>query len=639
MTNTHASRFFTRLVLEQLEDRSVPNASYHPLAAGDFFQDWSDTGRITADHNWDAVPSVIGYRGDGLTGSVGIDPRTVTAFAGAGGPVVHVLANRTDPDSLTTGGVAEFHLADPAVALQGSATARAPFLLFHLDTTAMTGVWLYLELRDLDGSDDDAQSQVAIQYRVGETGEFRNLPDGYVEDVSVPGQAGLVTPMFVILPPDAENQPRVQLRVLTTDAAGSDEWVGIDTFYVSGTPGKTTSEHLRVAVYNVTSTGGTPRAGLGEILQAIGEETVGGRARPMDVLALQEVQRQATTTQAVVNILNGIYGPGVYARGTMDGATTGGGTQGLVYNTQTLQLLGEARIGTASTSGQPRQALRYHLRPVGTDGSADFFVYNSHFKAINDAPSRNRRLVEAQALRADADALGPGANVFFVGDFNMYTSNEPAYQHLLGGGDGQAFDPINRPGNWHAGSSFRDVFTQAPAINPPLGLTGGGIDDRFDFQLITDELLDSWGLDYRSGTYHTFGVNGSLPVNAAVNDPRNTALLDLPNRLEILEMLTQVSDHLPVIADYVISFGGNRPGPNFSGWRPDLVLIQGLSAAVVPLRVMGGRARAVRWSRGARVADHPLTHGGSVCQTQIVVRIHAAKIGSSDYQTVTVNGP
>src|SRR5262249_32332839 len=114
-----------------------------------------------------------------------------------------------------------------------------------------------------------------------------------------------------------------------------------------------------------------PRPGLETILEGIGAEPLGGVSRPLDLLALQEVRSHATTSEYVVGLLNARYGDGVYARGSLDGRTTGAGTQGLVYNTLTVELLGEAAVGTASASGQPRQALRYHLRPVGTDGGAD----------------------------------------------------------------------------------------------------------------------------------------------------------------------------------------------------------------------------------------------------------------------------
>ena len=78
------------------------------------------------------------------------------------------------------------------------------------------------------------------------------------------------------------------------------------------------------------------------------------------------------------------------------------------------------------------------------------------------------------------------------------------------------------------------------------------MDDRLDFQLISGELRDNVGLDYRTGSYHTFGVNGSVAVNGSIDDSSNTALPELVNRLTVLGLLRTVSDHLPVVADYTL---------------------------------------------------------------------------------------
>ena len=135
----------------------------------------------------------------------------------------------------------------------------------------------------------------------------------------------------------------------------------------------------------------------------------------------------------------------------------------------------------------------------------------------------------------------------------LYDSSELAFTEMVGAGFGQAFDPINRIGNWHNNANFTDVFTQAPANTPPSGLTGGGLDDRFDFQLITGELTDGLGLEYRAGSYQAFGNNGSVPLNGDINSPSSTALSGLANRTTVLNLLTTVTDHLPVVADYTLT--------------------------------------------------------------------------------------
>jgi len=324
------------------------------------------------------------------------------------------------------------------------------------------------------------------------------------------------------------------------------------TFLLTVQSGSIGTGNLRIVSWNIAgaSGNGTPRTGFGTLLQAMGTEIVAGLTRPVDLFALQEVLSQATTSAIVAASLNNTYSTTAYAYGVLNGATTGSGTQGVVYNSQTLQLLDEATVGAVSSTGAPRQTLRYKFRPVGSFGESDFYVYNSHLKAADDADSAGRRLIEAQAIRTDSDALGQGAHVIYVGDFNLYRSSESAYVQFLSTGNGQAFDPISRPGSWSGNSSFRDIFTQAPASAPANGLDGGGLDDRLDFQLNSGEFSNGVGLEYRTGSYHTFGNNGSVAVNGNIDDASSTALPGLANRLSVLTLLRTVSDHLPVVADY-----------------------------------------------------------------------------------------
>ncbi|HMF58370.1 MAG TPA: hypothetical protein VK619_18650, partial [Pyrinomonadaceae bacterium] len=223
-----------------------------------FSQNWTNTGLITADDNWAGVPGIIGYRGDALTGATGVDPQTVVAD-GSGTPV-DVNANHSDPNTFTTGGVTEFDgIANPVVALQGSGTARAPHIVIALNTTGQTNINVSYNLRDIDGSADNSVQPVALQYRVGGVGNYTNIPAGFVADASSgPSLATLVTPVSVTLPAACENQSLVQLRVITTDAIGSDEWIGIDDISVTtGGGGPTNPSGVGAANPNTVAAGNT----------------------------------------------------------------------------------------------------------------------------------------------------------------------------------------------------------------------------------------------------------------------------------------------------------------------------------------------------------------------------------------------
>jgi hypothetical protein len=150
---------------------------------------------------------------------------------------VDVIANGTNPATATAGGVGEFHITDPVVALQGSGTADAPYILLTLDTTGAFGVRVTYNVRDVDdNATDNAIQQVALQYRVGTSGMWTNVPEGYVADATTIATATQVTPISVLLPPAIDNQAVVQLRMISSNAQGADEWVGIDDIRVFDDP-------------------------------------------------------------------------------------------------------------------------------------------------------------------------------------------------------------------------------------------------------------------------------------------------------------------------------------------------------------------------------------------------------------------
>ena len=198
-----------------------------------FTQNWTTTTLITVNDDWTNVPGIVGYLGDiGTTTQANLDPRAITQdFA-----TQDVIANQANPDTQTSGGVAEFEIANPTIALQGSGTADAPNIVIYLNTTGQSNIRVTFNARDVDGSADDTNQQLAVQYRVGTTGNFSNVPGpgAYFADVTTGASATQVTPVAVTLPPAANNQANVQVRILTTNAPGSDEWVGIDDINITG---------------------------------------------------------------------------------------------------------------------------------------------------------------------------------------------------------------------------------------------------------------------------------------------------------------------------------------------------------------------------------------------------------------------
>jgi endonuclease/exonuclease/phosphatase family metal-dependent hydrolase len=305
---------------------------------------------------------------------------------------------------------------------------------------------------------------------------------------------------------------------------------------------------LRIVAYNIAadiySEGITaaPQPAIETVLEGIGNESVNGNARPIDILALEETTSNALTVAPIVTALNNHYGAGTYVASTYQATTSGGGDgdgpNALVYNSSTVTLVSTEGVGNPSDAGYPRQPVRYEFRPVGGSAADDFFVYVSHYKSGNVGTDDNgaRRQAEAVAIRADEATLPATARVLYVGDYNLNSASDPGYETITAAGQGQAIDPINSP--FFSGN-------QAPRATKTESATA--LNSRLDLELVTQNVMsDPNGLYYVTGSYHAFGNDGS--VSNVVNS--TTALSGLPNRTAVLSALTVTSDHLPIVADY-----------------------------------------------------------------------------------------
>jgi endonuclease/exonuclease/phosphatase family metal-dependent hydrolase len=354
------------------------------------------------------------------------------------------------------------------------------------------------------------------------------------------------------------------------------------------------SSQLRVASYNIeadVSGVTTPRDGLYQVLEGIGEENIGGDVQPLDILALQETTSNSTTVAPIVSNLNSFYGgTAVYAQSPVQGgqhgsANVGNGPNALVYNTTTLQLLNSVGVGTPGgiANGEYRQVMRYEFEPVGGTAASIFYVYVTHSKSsVDDTGAalfadENSRSEEAAIIRADEGALAtagnPNPRVLYMGDFNLSGSalvsnsgqSVSAYQTITAPGQGHAVDPFNTgPQNnnetWDDNAAFKSLFSE----------TAKNLQYRDDLQLMTENVFDgtqALGLEYIPGTEHVFGNNGSVGVNGNASSASNTALNDLePNppisAATLLADLTTASDHLPVVADYTFAPAVSVPEPD-----------------------------------------------------------------------------
>ena len=159
----------------------------------------------------------------------------------------------------------------------------------------------------------------------------------------------------------------------------------------------------------------------------------------------------------------------------------------------------------------------------------------------------NRRALMQQAMDY-VNQYYSTENVLIMGDFNMYGASESGYQMLTQTYSNQEvrfIDPVavmGGVGEWNNNSQFAAFHTQSTHSYSDECFSSGGLDDRFDFILMSDEIdLGVNNLDYVQNSYKAVGNDGNH-FNMSINQGGNISVPE-----DVLDALFDGSDHLPVI--------------------------------------------------------------------------------------------
>lgn len=192
---------------------------------------------------------------------------------------------------------------------------------------------------------------------------------------------------------------------------------------------------------------------------------------------------------------------------------------------------------------------RLYYKDSNLSASTDtvfFTVLAAHLKASNGAAERAIREKTTAAVMNYLDINNVQGNVFFCGDLNVYTASEAGFQNLINYSANptvQFVDPIGALGSWNNNSSYAHAHTQSVRSSSNGCAAGGGMDDRFDFILMSDEVINNVNkVRYISNSYKALGQDG-LRFNASINAPTN---FTIPTA--VADALYNMSDHLPVYA-------------------------------------------------------------------------------------------
>lgn len=213
---------------EQLESRNLLNADYHNLRFVAFSQQWNGTSVLTTANKWSLIQSVVGYRSVDTGAATGADPQTLLSSSTT--EEVTVNPQTAVPTTTSAAGIYPIDGSIDVVGVKPNGTFLAPNLVFHVNTIDTNDVRVRYTLKHLNTI--DAASKFALQYRIGETGNFINVPEGYVADAST-AAGNATTTVDVLLPAEVNNQPKLQIRVITADTSENDSWIGIDDIIIS----------------------------------------------------------------------------------------------------------------------------------------------------------------------------------------------------------------------------------------------------------------------------------------------------------------------------------------------------------------------------------------------------------------------
>lgn len=217
----------------------------------------------------------------------------------------------------------------------------------------------------------------------------------------------------------------------------------------------------------------------------------------------------------------------------------------IFYNTQKLKLKNHTPISFNISSDKAFNAYTFYYNAPDlaiTNDSAFVTCIVAHFKAGSYSEDVQERVVEAGIVMDYLTNLGVAGNYLFMGDLNLYTSSEGAFQKLINPSNTlyKFYDPANQIGDWNNNYDYRFVHTQSTHVSGDCH-SGGGMDDRFDFILASDYIMNgTQKVAFVPGSYKAIGQDGNA-FNSSINISTNTSV---PST--VAQALYNMSDHLPV---------------------------------------------------------------------------------------------
>ncbi len=265
-----------------------------------------------------------------------------------------------------------------------------------------------------------------------------------------------------------------------------------------------------------------------------------------DIFMVCELQNQEGA-DAILNIgLNSDSNSNYSAAPYFENQSGGGDLQQALFYRNDMFLLENTEIINTPVRDINKYTLLLNTTAQDTN-PIRIYAYVTHLKSSQGSANQQLRLSMVEAFVNDTQQLEEDSFVLFAGDFNIYTSTEPAYQEILDQTNSITMaDPINTPGAWNNNEDFRAIHTQSTRTSSSGfgGGAGGGLDDRFDFIMVSQNMMTNPSLQYKTNSYNAYGNNGNC-YNNNINDINCGGAYNQ----NIRDALYNMSDHLPVVME------------------------------------------------------------------------------------------
>jgi len=266
-----------------------------------------------------------------------------------------------------------------------------------------------------------------------------------------------------------------------------------------------------------------------------------------DVLMVDELDSFNSAKYLLDSALNKA-GVGTYALATFfDGNDM---DNSMYYKTSKIKFKSMSRITTTL-----RDINQYYIYYVITPGdTAWVYLHMCHLKAggTHSTAEGTQRGAEVTNMCNAIASIPQTKNIIFAGDFNFKNNLEPGWIKMTTNCSHLFSDPINQVGSWAGNSFFKNVHTQSSRTSAYPGCCGGttgGIDDRFDFIMGNNPIINgSNKMKILPNTYKVLGNDGNHFNLSNIEPPANTSVPALVN-----QALFNMSDHLAITVKILVS--------------------------------------------------------------------------------------